>query len=180
VDNIMSDETELNRQVFSYLMFKSFVKPQLFTNSGGGITAQNAAATSGSELLSQRLNNMLNKSFGNILKDLKLGVNYRPINQNGSKDAFDFSINKNFFNNRLNIDGEFGYNRTDSRLSNSLIGDVNIEYRLHPEGNLKLKGFNRTNDITQITTTGGPYTQGIGLFYLKEIETRRKSKATKK
>ena len=176
VDNILADETELNRQVFSFLMFKSFLKPQIFSNSGGGITAQNAAVTSGSELISQRLNSALNSTFGNFMQDFKLGLNYRPINQNGNKDAFDFTINKNFFNNRLNFDGEFGYNRSDSRLSNSIIGDVNIEYQINPNGNLKLKGFNRTNDITQITTTGGPYTQGIGLFYMREIAPSGRSK----
>jgi hypothetical protein len=34
-----------------------------------------------------------------------------------------------------------------------------------------LKAFNRSNDITQITTAGGPYTQGVGVFYREEFET---------
>ena len=34
-----------------------------------------------------------------------------------------------------------------------------------------MKGFNRSNDNTQITTSGGPFTQGVGAFYREEFES---------
>ena len=70
-------------------------------------------------------------------------------------------------NDKITIDGNFGLNNNSN--SNSLIGDVNINYKLTDDGKYRLKGFNRSNDNTQITTAGGPYTQGVGILYKKEF-----------
>ncbi|MCC6372257.1 MAG: translocation/assembly module TamB domain-containing protein, partial [Bacteroidia bacterium] len=64
INNVLSDEVELNRQVFSFLLFRSFVTPQIFNANGGGVTAYNAAASTGSELLSNRVSEFLNSYFG--------------------------------------------------------------------------------------------------------------------
>ncbi|MCC6372632.1 MAG: translocation/assembly module TamB domain-containing protein, partial [Bacteroidia bacterium] len=103
------------------------------------------------------------------LKDLQLGLNYRPGNQNNS-ESVDLALSKQI-NDKISVDGNFGVNNNQARNSNGLIGDVNINYKLSDDGRYRLKGFNRTNDNTQVTTAGGPYTQGIGFFYREEFET---------
>ena len=172
ITNILSDEVELNRQVFSFLLFRTFVTPQIFNTNGGGVTAGNAAAATGSELLSNRVSEFLNTYFGNLtgLKDVQLGLNYRPGTQNNS-EAVDLALSKQFFNNKVSLDGNFGVNNNQARNSNGLIGDVNINYKLSDDGRYRLKGFNRTNDNTQTAINGGAYTQGIGFFYREEFET---------
>lgn len=171
IDNVLSDDAELNRQVFSFLLFRSFITPQIFNSNGGGVTAGNAAASTGSEMLSNRVSDFLNTYFGNFtgISNLQLGLNYRPGTQTNS-EAVDLALSKQFLNNRVSVDGNFGVNG-NSRYSNGLIGDVNIDYKLSEDGRYKIKAFNRSNDNTQITTAGGPYTQGIGVFYRKEFET---------
>lgn len=174
INNILSDEAELNRQVFSFLLFRSFITPQIYNNNTGGVTAGNAAASTGSEMLSNRLSSFLNSYVGNItgLGDLELGLNYRPGSQNNG-DAVDLALSKQLFNNKVSIDGNFGVNNNTAgthRNSSGII-DVNIEYKLTDDGRYRLKGFNRSNDTKQITTMGGPYTQGIGVFYREEFET---------
>jgi len=173
IDNVLSDEAELNRQVFSFLLFRSFVPPLIY-NANGGVTAGNAAASTGSEMLSNRVSEFLNTYFGNLtgIRDLQLGLNYRPANQNNN-EAVDLALSKQFLNNKITVDGNFGVNNTTAQTKNSsgLIGDVNIDYKLSEDGRYRLKGFNRSNDITQIATTGGPYTQGVGVFYREEFET---------
>jgi hypothetical protein len=161
----------LNRQVFSFLLFRTFVTPQIYNASGGGVTAGGAAASTGSELLSNQVSNFLNSYVGNItgMEDLNLGVNYRTGSQT-SGDAVDLALSKQLFNNKVSIDGNFGVNNNATGNSSGII-DVNIEYKLTEDGRYRVKGFNRSNDNTQITTTGGPYTQGIGLFYREEFET---------
>lgn len=173
IDNVLSDEAELNRQVFSFLLFRTFVTPQIFNSNGGGVTAGNAAASTGSEMLSNRVSEFLNTYFGNLtgISNLQLGLNYRPSSQN-SNEAVDLALSKQFLNNRVSVDGNFGVN-SNARYSNGLIGDVNIDYKLSDDGRYRLKGFNRSNDNMQATTAGGPYTQGIGVFYRKEFETLR-------
>jgi len=81
------------------------------------------------------------------------------------------------FNNRLSIDGNFGVannnsaSTTKSSNTSNLIGDVSVEYKLSESGKYRVKGFNRSNDNTQITTSGGPFTQGVGIFYREEYES---------
>jgi hypothetical protein len=104
------------------------------------------------------------------ISDLQLGLNYRPGNQNNTQ-AVDLALSKQFLNNKITVDGNFGVNNSAQARSNGLIGDVNIDYKLSEDGRYRLKGFNRTNDNTQITTAGGQYTQGIGFFYREEFET---------
>jgi len=171
IDNILSDEAELNRQVFAFLLFRTFLTPQIFNANGGGVTAGNAAASTGSELLSNRVSEFLNTYFGNLtgLRDLELGLNYRPGSQN-SGDAVELALSKKV-NDKISVDGNFGLNGNQTGNSNGLIGDININYKLTDDGRYKLKGFNHTNDVTQATIAGGPYTQGIGFFYREEFET---------
>ncbi|MEO6302273.1 MAG: translocation/assembly module TamB domain-containing protein, partial [Bacteroidia bacterium] len=175
INNVLSDEAELNRQVFSFLLFRSFVTPQIYNANGGGVTAGSAAASTGSEMLSNRVSEFLNSYFGNLtgIHDLNLGLNYRPGNQNNS-EAVDLALSKQFLNNKVTVDGNFGVNNnntTTTKNSGSLIGDVNVEYKLSDDGRYRVKGFNRSNDNTQIATSGGAYTQGVGLFYREEFET---------
>jgi hypothetical protein len=171
ISNVLSDEAELNRQVFSFLLFRSFVTPQIYNTNGGGVTASGAAASTGSEMLSNRMSEFLNTYFGNLtgIRDLQVGVNYRAGNQNNQE--VDLALSKQFLNNKMTVDGNFGVNNTQQKNSSGLIGDVNIDYKLSDDGRYRVKGFNRSNDNTQITTAGGPYTQGVGFFYREEFET---------
>jgi hypothetical protein len=50
---------------------------------------------------------------------------------------------------------------------------VVVEYKLSEDGRYRVKVFNQTNDNTQVTILGGPYTQGVGLFYREEFNTFR-------
>jgi hypothetical protein len=175
ISSVLNDEAELNRQVFSFLLFRSFVTPLIYnTNGGGVITPGGAAASTGSELLSNRVSEFLNTYFGTLtgIRDLQLGLNYRPANQTNS-ETVDLALSKQFLDNKITVDGNFGVNsgNTSSRNSNGLIGDVNVDYKLSQDGRFRLKGFNRSNDNTQLTTAGGPYTQGVGFFYRVEFET---------
>ncbi|MCE3259995.1 MAG: hypothetical protein K0S12_1636, partial [Bacteroidetes bacterium] len=171
IQNVLADEAELNRQVFSFLLFRTFVTPAIYNNNTGGVTAGGAAASTGSEMLSNRLSSFLNNYVGNLtgLNDLEVGLNYRAGSNTGNE--VDVALSKQLFNNKVSIDGNFGVNNNQTSKNSSGIIDVNIEYKLTDDGRYRVKGFNRSNDINQITTSGGPYTQGIGLFYREEFET---------
>ena len=117
-------------------------------------------------MLSNRLSGWLN----GLTKQVDVGVNYRPGNQVSSEEL-DVALSKQLLNNRLMIDGNFGFNNNQSTNQSGLIGDVNLEYKLTEDGRYRVKGFNRSNDNTQVTTSGGPFTQGVGVFYREEYET---------
>lgn len=171
IKSLLSDENELNRQVFSLLLLRSFVTPISVAGSGG-ISAGGAAAATGSEMLSNKMSNWLN----GVTKDIDIGVNYRPGGALSS-DELDLALSKQLFNNRLTIDGNFGVTNntnsgsTKSSNSSNVIGDVTIEYKLSESGKYRVKGFNRSNDNTETATSGGPFTQGVGVFYREEYES---------
>lgn len=166
IKSLMIDEVELNRQVFSLLLLKTFITPIQYTQ-GGGISAGSALAANSTEMLSNRLSGWLS----NLTSDVDIGVNYRPGSQL-SNDELDIALSKQLLNNRLSVDGNFGYNSSTNQAANStgLIGDVSVEYKITEDGRYRVKGFNRSNDNTQTTTTGGPFTQGVGAFYREEFE----------
>jgi hypothetical protein len=176
ISNVLSDEAELNRQVFSFLLFRTFVTPTIYNANGGGVTAGSAASSTSSELLSNRVSEFLNTYFGTLtgIKDLQLGLNYRPGNQTNN-EAVDLALSKQFLDNKVTVDGNFGVNNAASsaKNSNGLIGDVNVDYKLSQDGRFRLKGFNKSNDNSQIALAGGPFTQGVGFFYRVEFETFR-------
>lgn len=169
---LLSDENELNRQFFSLLLLKSFVIPLQYANAGG-VTAGNALAANSSEMLSNRLSSAL-KGLSDFVD---IGVNYNPGSQTSS-EQMELTMSKQMFNNRLSIDGSFGVNNNQTQHTSQIIGDVNIEYKLNESGTYILKAFNRTNNNTQMTISGGPYTQGIGIGYKYEFNSlfRRKDK----
>ena len=83
------------------------------------------------------------------------------------------------FNNRLVLDGNFGVSNnnssttsttTKSNNSSNLIGDVSLEYKLSESGKYRVKAFNRSNDNTDAAISGGPFSQGVGIFYREEYE----------
>jgi hypothetical protein len=165
IASLLADEAELNRQVFSLLLLKSFVTPLQYSQ-GGGISAGSAFAANSSEMLSNRISGWLS----GLTNQIDVGVNYRP-GSDLSSDELDIALSKQLLNNRLSFDSNFGVNNNQTKNSTGLIGDVNIEYKLTEDGRYRVKGFNRSNDNTQLTTSGGPFTQGVGAFYREEFET---------
>lgn len=171
---LLTDENELNRQFFSLLLLKSFVTPLQYANAGG-VSAGSALAANSSEMLSNRLSSALK----GISDFVDIGVNYNPGSQT-SNQQMELTMSKQMFNNRLSIDGSFGVNSNQTQNTSQIIGDVNIEYKLTESGRYVLKAFNRTNNNTQMTISGGPYTQGVGVGYKYEFNNlfRRKEKKT--
>ena len=169
IKNLLTDPNELNRQVFSLLLLRSFVTPVSVTGSSG-VSAGGAVAATGSEMLSNKISSWLN----GVTKDIDIGVNYRPGNSLSS-DELDLALSKQLFNNRLVIDGNFGVTNsaTNTKTTNNsnLIGDVTVELKLTESGKYRVKGFNRSNDNTQVLNSGGPFTQGVGIFYREEFES---------
>jgi len=158
----MNTETEMNRQVFALLILNSFVTPSQL--SGGGPDAVAAAGANAFELLSNQLSNMLSK----ISKDFDIGVKYRPGDA-VSKDELGVAMSTQLFNDKLTIDGNLGVNNNNQN-TNSIVGDVNIDYKLTDDGKVRIKAFNRAND-NNLNYTYGPYTQGVGIFYREEFDS---------
>ncbi len=163
--SLVNNEQELNRQVFSLLLLKSFVTPLSKANAAG-VNYGAAGAATASEMLSNQISNWLSQLSTNV----DIGVNYRPGNQL-SNEELELALSKQLFNDKVTIDGNIGVNNNSQNKTSSMIGDLAVDYKVTNEGKVHLKAFNRSNDNTQIATQGGPFTQGVGIFYREEFNT---------
>lgn len=163
---------EMNRQVFGLLVLNRFFptenQNQALQQAGGFFSS------STSEMVSNQLSNWLSK----ISNDFDVGLNYRP-GDDITSDEIQVALSTQLFNNRIIIDGNVGVANTQSSSSN-IVGDVNIEYKITPDGRLRVRAFNVSNDINSLRANA-PFTQGVGLSYQKEFNKlgdlfRRKKK----
>ncbi len=168
--------SDLNKQVFSLLVLNSFTTPPRYDNSGKGYNF--GVGANSSELLSNQLSNWLSQ----ISNDFDIGVNYRPGDEISNKEI-EVALSTQLFNDRVIIDGNVGSQTGVSKNENtsSIVGDVNIEYKITPEGRFRLKTFNRANNNNLLDNITSQYTQGVGVFYRKDFDSfgelfRRKSK----
>tara|TARA_B110000495_G_C22595864_1_gene356757 strand:- start:194 stop:616 length:423 start_codon:yes stop_codon:yes gene_type:complete len=79
------------------------------------------------------------------------------------------------FNDKLTVKTNVGVSHDNESSggsnSNSLIGDVDVEYKLNPpEGNLRIHAFNESNEYDIAKVDQSQYTQGVGLFYQESFD----------
>ena len=160
---------EMNRQVFGLLVLNKFFP---VSNSGLGQETGGFLTANSAELLSNQLSNWLSQ----ISNDVDVGVNYRPGNSIAS-DEVELALSTQILNDRVIIDGNVGVagnnGSTDQQANNAsnIVGDVNVEYKITPDGRFRIKAFNKSNDINSLVENNAPFTQGVGVSYNKEFET---------
>jgi predicted acyl esterase len=156
----------MNQQAISLLVLGSFS-----STGTGGTNPVNAAA-----IMSSTLSNMLSQ----ISNDFNIGINYIPGDR-VSNEQLEVALSTQLLDDRLIIDGniDVSSNSSSTQKTSSIVGDINVEYKLTPDGRFRVKAFNRSNDLS-LFEDESPYTQGVGVFYRKEFdnigELFRKSK----
>ncbi len=164
LERLITTEQEMNRQVFSLLVLNRFLPTtldQYNTALGFGV------GSTSSELLSNQLSNWLSQ----ISSDFDIGINYRPGDEISAQEL-EVALSTQLFDDRVLIDGQLGVagdHPAIAQRASNIIGDVNIEVKLSPEGKFRVKAFNRSNAFDMINTNA-PYTQGIGVFYRREFD----------
>ncbi len=154
------NEAELNRQVFSLLMLGSFFPVNDRTTANSSVTSGVSSNTN--ELVSNQVSNWLSS----LSKQVSLGLNYKS--DQVSNRELQLSLSKELFNSRLSIDGNVGVTNNPYAASN-IIGDVNIDYKITPNGKFRVRAYNQSNDnYTQLNNA--PFTQGLGLFYREDFD----------
>ena len=78
------------------------------------------------------------------------------------------SLSGRLLNNRLLINGTFGYRDTPVANTN-FIGDFDVRYLITPSGTISLKAYSETND--RYFTKSALTTQGVGLQLNKDFNT---------
>ena len=167
LNQINSDQAELNRQFFSLLLWRRF-QP-----IAGNISADGSGAL---DLISNQINSMLSK----VSSDYRLNVNLDSDKLTG-EDTYELGVTKGFLDNRLILSGSFGIENQkidESKDRSSIIGDVRLEYLLNENGTFRINIFNESNNNRIIQNQDqGPFTQGAGLHYQEDFNNIKDFKA---
>ena len=117
--------------------------------------------------------------LGKLSDKFSIAPNLRSDRGDFSDVEFDLALSSRLLNNRLLLNGNFGY-RDKSLNTNQFIGDFDIEYLLTPRGTWRLRAYNRYNDQNYYVRTAQT-TQGVGIMFRRDFDRifpRRKHHST--
>jgi len=165
--SLINSEEEMNQQVLYLLAVGRFYN-QGANNAGEGPAQQSQTSLAMQSLLSGTISQQLNNVLSSVVKNQNwnFGANISTGDQGFYNAEYEGLLSGRLLNNRLLINGEFGY-RDNPNATSSFIGDFDIRYLLRPNGNLSIKVYNQTND--RYFTRNSLNTQGIGLLMKKDF-----------
>ncbi len=169
IRNVINSEDEMNQQVL-YLLGIGRFYPQGNNNSTAQDERQQSQTSLAMQsLLSGTLSSQINNVLSTVIKsnNWNFGANISTGNEGWNNAEYEGLLSGKLLNNRLLINGQFGYRDNASTAKTSFIGDFDIRYLLLPNGNIAIKMYNETND--RYFTKSSLNTQGIGLILKKDF-----------
>jgi len=166
VKSYINTEDMMNRQIFYLIVLNSFYTAPEY----GGNSMSRTNMTLLTSTLTTQLSNILDAFTDKIHL---VGTTFRQSNDGlGNNTEMELLLSSQLLNNRLIINGNFGYrdnpflNSTQSAIH--WIGDFDLEYKLTQKGDLRLKFFNHYNYRNYYNLTP-EMTQGLGILLRKDF-----------
>ena len=160
IRNLISTEEDMNMQIIYLLSIGRFYT---YDYNQTTYNTQSQSSVAVQSLLSTTLSSQLNSMLSNVLdnKNWTIGTNFYTGNMGWSDMEVAGILSGRMLNNRLLINGNFGY-RERPEYSSNFIGDFNIQWLLNKNGNIRLKAYSEINDryFTKSTLS----TQGGGIL----------------
>ena len=167
VKSVISTDEMMNRQIIYLLALNRFYTPEYM---GTSTTNQNEFLTSvASSTIAGQLSNILGKMTDN----LSIAPNFRTDKGDFSDMEVDVALSSQLLNNRLLLNGNFGYRDNTYNTSNTnFIGDFDLEYLLNNKGTFRLKAYNHFNDQNYYLRNALT-TQGVGIVWKHDFSKPR-------
>ena len=173
--SLRNDEQELNRQVFSLLVFKQLAPPGSFTQlsiRGNDNTVQNS--------LGQVLSTQLGLLTSQIDQNLEIDFNINGLTAD-QLQALQVRLSYSFLNGRLRVTREGGFSSAanltppgtpigpNTAGQASLLGDLSLEYYLRSDGRFRAKLRYETTP-RDLETVNQPRA-GLSLLHTEQFDT---------
>lgn len=159
VRNYIPTEEQMNMQILYLLGIGKF-----YASEYADVTNSNMMSSVLSSTLSGQLNNALSSIIDN--NNWIIGTNLSTGERGWTDVEFEGILSGQLLNNRLLINGNFGYR--DNPLANTnFVGDFEAEWLVNRSGDIRLKAYNETND--RYYTRTNLTTQGIGIIFKKDF-----------
>jgi len=167
-NTLATNPNELNRQVFSLILFKQFSPPNEFSGVEG-------AAQNFNELLSNQLSTWLSQ----VDPNLQIQVDVTQMSQSSSSN-FNMRFSYTLLDGRLRVsmDGlvqgqNSSSSSSQSSSSSNMIGEWTVEYFLTENGKTKIKLFNRANQTSVMSNSNSTVSNstGFSVTHTQEFDT---------
>jgi len=168
IRSVIASEQETNQQVL-YLLGIGRFYTQGTNNAAAQQQQYDQTSLAMQSFLSGTLSTQINEVLSQVIKNdqWNFGANISTGNEGWHNAEYEGLVSGRMLNNRLLINGQFGYRDNATQATPSFIGDFDIRYLLYPNGNLALKVYNQTND--RYFTHSSLNTQGIGLIMKRDF-----------
>lgn len=167
VKSMITSEEEMNTQVI-YLLAVNRFYPNDFARANGEDRSGQAVNSFVSSTISGQINQMLSNIIGT-----NSNWNFGTGISTGEKGWQDMDVegilSGRLFDDRLLINGNFGYRDNALTNTSTFVGDFELMWRLWQNGNTFLKAYNQTND--RYFTKGTLNTQGLGVSIQRDFCT---------
>lgn len=168
VKSYIRTEDMMNRQIVYLLVLSRFYTAPEYIRSDSQYNNDLSYLTS---TLSTQLTNFLGSL--NNSNNFQVGTKFHQSYEGDQTSTeIELLLSSQLLNNRLIINGNFGYIDNpyiqNSNRNVPLVGDFDIEYKLTPSGDIRLKGFNHYNYRNYFSQTP-EMTQGLGIIFRKDF-----------
>ena len=165
---VINSEDEMNQQVI-YLLAVGRFFPKQANNADDEQQGPSKTSLAMQSLLSGTISGQINTMLGHIIKsrNWNFGANISTGDEGWNNAEYEGLVSGRMLNNRLLVNGQFGYRDNVNTATSSFIGDFDLRYLLLPNGNLALKVYNQTND--RYFTRSALNTQGVGIIMKKDF-----------
>ncbi|MEO8794154.1 MAG: translocation/assembly module TamB domain-containing protein [Daejeonella sp.] len=148
LQQLQSQPSELNKQVFALLLLNRFVAENPFASSAGGGGIASLARNSVSKILTDQLNNLAGNLIAGV--DLNFDLVSSEDYTTGSlqnKTDLNVGVSKRLLNDRLKVSVGSNFElegpRNTNQSSNNLAGNVAIDYQLSKDGRYMLRAYRK-------------------------------------
>lgn len=157
VKGLVDTDEMMSLQIIYLLVLNKFYTPSYMGTNSNEL---NAVASSA---LSSQLSGILNS----LTDKVQIGTNIRTSQDGVSDTEFEMLLSSQLLDNRLLFNGNFGV-RNSLNQESTFIGEFDLEYKLTPTGEIRLKAYNHANDMYRYQRQSLT-TQGIGIMYRKDF-----------
>ncbi len=171
VRSYVSTDEQLEMQIIYLLSIGRFYTYDTASSS----STESGSSLAMSSLLSSTLSSQLNTMLSQVIDSRRwnFGTSLSTGNNGWSDMEVEGILSGSLLNNRLLINGQFGY-RDNAMANTNFIGDFDVQWLLTPSGSISLKGYNQTND--RYFTKGTLNTLGIVIIFKSDLDTWRRKR----
>ena len=189
LQQMRTDEAEVNKQVFALLLLGRFITENPFESEAGGTNVNTIARQSASKILSDQLNQLAASLIKGV--DVNFDLNSNEDYTTGSlqnQTQLNVAVSKSLFNDRIRVSvgSNFELEQVNPNQSTSTIaGDVNLDYKLSKDGRYMIRVYRKDQYESvvegQVVETGLSFILTFDYDQFKELfENRKEVKKIKK